>query len=230
METRGSWLQAPSPLQLSDELDLVSGRDGSDKERKNQRGLNGSDMWGCRRGPVLWSYQESYEFTQIAMGILEMGELKDYRKEHHVKDSGEPNRPWSPLSQTTDLRTLFIRSEHTDFLVAARLTDDYTTQKSLLRVPAPRWCRPSPLNYSSQKSSGEVIPSLISRTTIHRHITFPEVLSLFFLLTRAGWVSPTGRRTATTWFAVTPHRVPSAARLPPLLAIPLAGRRRRPEQ
>lgn len=25
METRGSWLQAPSPLQLSDELDLVSG-------------------------------------------------------------------------------------------------------------------------------------------------------------------------------------------------------------
>ena len=35
--------------------------DGSDKlqERKNQRGLNGPDVWGCRRGPVLWPYQES---------------------------------------------------------------------------------------------------------------------------------------------------------------------------
>ena len=45
-----------------------------------------------------------------------MGDLKDYRKEHRVKNSGEPNRPWSPLSQTTDLRTLFFRSEVGDFL------------------------------------------------------------------------------------------------------------------
>ena len=146
----------------------------------------------------------------------------------YLRDGASPHLVSPPLTVAFILPPL--PSQHTDFLVGARLTDDYTTQKSLLRVPAPRWCRPSPLNYSSQKSSGEVIPSLISRTTIHRHITFPEGLSLFFLLTRAGWVSPTGRRTATTWFAVTPHRVPSAARLPPLLAIPLAGRRRRPEQ
>ena len=147
----------------------------------------------------------------------------------YLRDGTFPHLVSPPLSVAFILPSL--PSQHADFLVAARLTDDYTTQKSLLRVPAPRWCRPSPLDYSSQKSPGEVTPSLISRTTIPRHISFPAVLSLsFFFLTRAGWVSPTGRRTATTWFAVTPHRVPLAARLPPLLAIPLAGRRRRPQQ
>lgn len=61
-------------------------------------------------------------------------------------------------------------------------TYDYTTQKSLLRDPARCGRRPSPVDYSSQKSSGEVLPSLLSRTTIPRTFSctvVPFLLDLF---------------------------------------------------
>lgn len=73
------------------------------------------------------------------------------------------------------------------------LTYDYTTQKSLLRDPARRGRRQSPADYSSQKSPGEALPSLLSRTTIPRTFSFPAVP--FFtrsLLGLVGFSRPAG--------------------------------------
>ena len=74
-----------------------------------------------------------------------------------------------------------LPSQHAGFLVAAHPTYDYTPQKSLLRVPARSGRRPSSLDCSSQKPSGEVLPSLISRTTIPRDFSFLAVLFLLYL-------------------------------------------------
>lgn len=73
------------------------------------------------------------------------------------------------------------------------LTYDYTTQKSLLRDPTRRGRRPSPVDYSSQKSSGEALPSLISRTTIPRTFSFTAVpFSLDLFLSWLGFSRPAG--------------------------------------
>lgn len=74
-----------------------------------------------------------------------------------------------------------LPSQHAGFRVATRFTYDYTPQNSLLRVPARRGRRPPSLDCSSQKPSGEVLPSLISRTTIPRDFSFLAVLFLLYL-------------------------------------------------
>lgn len=67
------------------------------------------------------------------------------------------------------------------------LTYNYTTQKSLLRVPARRGRRSSPLDYSSQKHS-EVLPlsfpgPQFTETSVSRRFSSYSVSS------RAGWAS-----------------------------------------
>lgn len=75
------------------------------------------------------------------------------------------------------------------------LTYDYTTHKSLLRVPVRRGRRPASWDYSSQKSFGAVLPSLVSRTTIPRDFSITAVLFSFgFFLSWLGFGWPAGAK------------------------------------
>lgn len=102
---------------------------------------------------------------------------------------------------------LSLPSQHADFLVAARLTYDYTTQKSLLRFPE----RLRLLRTTVPRSPpGKCLPlsfpgPQFPETSVLRRFSF------FSSSSWAGWVSLASQRVTTTWSVVTGHEVSSVA-------------------
>lgn len=129
--------------------------------------------------------------------------------------------PGPPLSVAF---LLPLATQHADFLVAARPHVRLHYPEVPSSRPARRGRRSAPWDYSSQKSSGEGLPSLTSRTTILRAFCFPAFFFLPAPLSRWLGVGGDVRRVAAG-----PRFHLRPLSLPPL-GCPVAGRRSWPER